>query len=84
MMFGSWVRPGIFTLAVSGLLSMARSEVTVSHLRTTALGTDPEGSARLNGLSFQQDPLTSFNGWYDPALSPLGVFLVRSGMAERI
>lgn len=65
-MLGSWLRPGIFALAASELLSIASCEVTVSHLRTTALGTDPEGSARLNGLSFQQDPLTSFNGWYGP------------------
>lgn len=37
--------------------------ITVSASQKTTLGTDPEGSARLNGMSFQQDALTSFNGW---------------------
>lgn len=66
MLLGSWIHVGVSALAASGLVSIASCEVTVSHLRTTSLGTDPEGSERLNGLSFQQDALVSFNGWYDP------------------
>ena len=59
-----WFHSRLLALAASGLLSVVSGAVSVSHLQTTALGTDPEGSARLNGLSFQQDALTSFNGWY--------------------
>lgn len=69
-MIGSWLRPGIVALAASQMFSVVAGQITVSHLRTTALGTDPEGSARLNGLSFQQDPLTSFNGWYVLPIEP--------------
>ncbi|SPN96630.1 uncharacterized protein DNG_00151 [Cephalotrichum gorgonifer] len=55
-------RTRLLALAVA-LMSAVNCEVRVSHLRTTTLGTDPEGSARLNGMSFQQDALTTFNGW---------------------
>lgn len=64
-MLRTWLHVGVSALAAFSLLSVVSCEVTVSHLRTTCLGTDPEGSERLNGLSFQQDALVSFNGWYE-------------------
>ncbi|CAI4216126.1 unnamed protein product [Parascedosporium putredinis] len=62
-MLGHRLLQGIVALAASGLMSVVNCEVKVSALKTTTLGTDPEGSARLNGMSFQQDALTTFNGW---------------------
>lgn len=37
--------------------------VSVTKAVVTVLGVDPEGSARLNGASFQQDAITTFRGW---------------------
>lgn len=45
-------------LAVASVLGLSITSTT-----TTNLGVDVEGSARLNGGSFQQSPVTSYNGW---------------------
>jgi len=50
-------------LILSLCLPPANGEIRVTKAATSTLGTDPEGSARLNGMSFQQDPLVTFNGW---------------------
>lgn len=62
-MLGKQTLQNIFALVAWGLVSVVNCEIKVTPLKTTALGTDPEGSARLNGMSFQQDALTTFNGW---------------------
>jgi hypothetical protein len=46
-------------LAVVSVLSLSITATT-----TTNLGIDVEGSARLNGGSFQQSVVTSYNGWW--------------------
>src|SRR5262245_11114742 len=55
-------RAFIGVLACASPLVVAQG-AKVASVQTTSLGTDPEGSARLNGMSFQQDAITSFNGW---------------------
>ncbi|PKS06299.1 hypothetical protein jhhlp_007047 [Lomentospora prolificans] len=62
-MLGQRILKGILALVASGVVPRANCEIKVTALKTTSLGTDPEGSARLNGMSFQQDALTTFNGW---------------------
>lgn len=55
----------LFTLLSTCLLltNVLSQSPRLQQQSTTTLGTDPEGSARLNGMSFQQDALTTFNGW---------------------
>jgi uncharacterized protein (DUF2141 family) len=48
------------------LLTAAASVVfglSITSATTTTLGVDVEGSARLNGGSFQTSAITSYNGW---------------------
>ncbi|RPA86337.1 hypothetical protein BJ508DRAFT_411505 [Ascobolus immersus RN42] len=47
---------------LSGLLGLA-SAISVTSQNRYDLGVDPEGSARLNGMSFQQDVITTYRGW---------------------
>jgi len=43
--------------------SLFRREISISGIQTTTLGRDPPTINRLNGESFQQDALASFNGY---------------------
>lgn len=52
-----------FLFAWTWVTTAAAQTFKVSNVQRSTLGTDPEGSARLNGMSFQQDALTSFAGW---------------------
>lgn len=45
-------------LVVVSVLGLSITSTTITNL-----GVDVEGSARLNGGSFQQSPVTSYNGW---------------------
>ncbi|KAL7266506.1 hypothetical protein RUND412_010946 [Rhizina undulata] len=46
------------------LLAAVRAiAVSVTSSAVTVLGIDPEGSARLNGESFQQSAVVTYNGW---------------------
>ncbi|KAI5781509.1 hypothetical protein EDC01DRAFT_666030 [Geopyxis carbonaria] len=48
-------------LPALGLLAARALALTVTTTTTTTLGIDPEGSARLNGESFQQSAVTTHN-----------------------
>jgi len=43
-------------------VSLFRRGAAVASVRSTTLGTDPPTVNRLNGESFQQDALVTFNG----------------------
>lgn len=44
--------------AAASVLGLSITATTITNL-----GVDVEGSARMNGGSFQQSPVTSYNGW---------------------
>lgn len=46
-----------------GLLATVCDALRVTSATTTFLGVDPEGAQILNGESFQQSAITTFNGW---------------------
>jgi hypothetical protein len=58
-------------LSILGELLGVASAISVTSQSSHNLGVDPEGSARLNGMSFQQDVITTYKGWYVPSLSCL-------------
>lgn len=48
--------------------SSSIKSISVSSIRSTTLGLDPPTVNRLNGESFQQDALATFNGMFDPLM----------------
>ena len=48
-------------------LLLVHSAVALKFLEATTLGPDPQTVNRLNGESFQQDAVVTFNGEPDPS-----------------
>ncbi|KAI5783238.1 hypothetical protein DFH27DRAFT_578750 [Peziza echinospora] len=59
---GQSALPWALLLLIASLAAIA-SALSITGATVTQLGTDPEGSARLNGGSFQQDAITTHNGY---------------------
>ncbi|KAF8477287.1 hypothetical protein BDZ91DRAFT_19441 [Kalaharituber pfeilii] len=55
----------LIRLCVAGIVGMVQfvNAISITKAATSVLGVDPEGPARLNGGSFQQDAITTYRGW---------------------
>lgn len=58
-----WKARALWLFGIANILSSVVSGLSITKAVTTILGVDPAGPPHLNGVSFQQDAITTFRGW---------------------